>query len=93
MEQEERKDPELVKVIDEALSSSKTSIEALNRVQKWMKETRGGEVLHLSVDPIIGRDKEPSVDMAESVAQETLMILREGAMGQWVPVDLNERPM
>ena len=40
MEQNKRKDPELVKVIDEAIASTTTHVAALDKVIEWVQKNR-----------------------------------------------------
>ena len=78
------KDPELVKVIDDAIANSASHIEALDKVIAFQKEHRGLQGFHVSapLDILTGQRKgeNPAV-VAENMAKDVLMIKRECALG------------
>lgn len=78
------KDPELVKVIDDAIESYPTYIKALERVVDFLKEKRGLERFNISgpLEMFLGQWKveDPSAE-AENMARDVLMLQRECALG------------
>ena len=78
------KDPELVKVIDDAIANSASHIEALDKVIAFQKEHRGLIGIHISapLDILTGQVKvdDPSAE-AEKMAKDILMLERDSALG------------
>ena len=81
------KDPELVKVIDDAIANSASHIEALDKVIAFQKEHRGLIGIHVSapLDILTGQRKveDPSAE-AEKMAEGVLMMERESALGNTI---------
>ena len=75
-------EPELVKIIDEAVSSTTNSIEALDKIINYKKEN-GLKSFHISLYP----KDEKELDK-ESVASEIITIMREQASGKIKLVDI-----
>lgn len=92
MEQKEI-DEELLKVIDEAISSSPSHVDALDKVIKWEKENRGLKGFHVSapLDVMCGTRKvEDPAKEAEELARGVLLMHRAGALGKWKEISGEE---
>lgn len=82
-------DLELVKVIDDAIASSPSSLAALDVVIEWKKRNRG--LRGFSVTPNYSRLMDPNVKIdpieeAEKMAHDVLMLDRSYAMGRCIRV-------
>jgi hypothetical protein len=74
----ERKE-KLLKVIDEAVASSSSSIEALDEILKWRKENDGLKGIHFSIYPI----SEDGTLEKEKVAEDLIKMMRASANGDY----------
>ena len=86
-EKRSKEDPELVKVIDEAIANSKDYLEALDKVIEWKKKNRGMLGMHVSpsLDTFLNPEKkniDPRVE-ANNMAHDVLIMERSGALGLW----------
>lgn len=72
----------LVKFIDEAVASSKSSIEALDKIIKWKKENDGLIGIHFSFFPT----SENGVVDKENDAEILIKMLRGSANGEYKDV-------
>lgn len=78
-------DEELVKVIDESISSSTSFVEALGKVIEWKKKNRGLKGFHISSPPDVlcgTRKVKYPADEADRMAHDVLMMERDRALGQ-----------
>lgn len=90
---EKKIDEELLKVIDEAISSSPNYVDALDKVIKWEKENRGLKGFHVSapLDVMCGTRKvEDPEKEAEELARGVLLMHRAGALGKWKEISGEE---
>ena len=82
-------DAELVKVIESAISESKSCIEALDKVVEWKKANRGLTGFHVStpIDIMLGTRKveDPNKEV-EKMAHDVLMMDLACARGQYKDV-------
>ena len=76
MEQNKRKDPELVKVIDDAIASTTTYVAALDKLIEWEKKNRGLIGMHLST---YSEDNPNN----ETIARDILLMHRACAEGNY----------
>lgn len=86
-------DEELVKVIDEAIYASPSYVDALDKVTEWEKKNRGLKGIHISapLDVLCGTRKvEDSIDEANKMAHNVLMMERALALGQCKEVTYDE---
>ena len=86
-------DEELVKVIESAISESKSCIEALDKVIEWKKANRGLKGFHVStsMDIMLGTRKvEDPNEEAEKMAHDVLMMDLACARGQYTDVTNEE---
>lgn len=77
-------DFELLTVIDEAIGDSPSYVDALDKVVEWQKQNRGLKGIHIStpLDVLCGTRKvEDTVDEANKMAHDVLMMERARAMG------------
>jgi predicted nucleic acid-binding Zn-ribbon protein len=74
----ERKE-KLLKVIDEAVASSSSSIEALDEILKWRKENDGLKGIHFSIYPT---SEDGTLDK-EKVAEDMIKMIRCMANGDY----------
>ena len=82
-------DAELVKVIESAISESKSCVEALDKVIEWEKANRGLRGFHVStpMDVMLGtREVEDPIEEAEKMAHDVLMMHLADASGQYKDV-------
>ena len=82
-------DAELVKVIESAISESRSCVEALDRVIEWKKENRGLKVFHVStpIDIMLGTRKvEDHNEESEEMAHDVLMMNLIHAKGHYKDV-------
>lgn len=77
-------DPKLVDVIDEAIKTSKSNLEAFEKVMKYKKEVQGLTGFHCSVYPKDFNNPEP-ID-SETVAKVLLAMMRAEAEGRYEDV-------
>lgn len=92
-EQEKKVDMELVNVIEDAMSNSKSSTEALDKVIKWEKEHRGLKGFHVStpLDVLCGvRKVDNPAKEAEDMAHDLLVIHLACAKGELKTVHVSE---
>lgn len=73
-------DKEQIDAIDEAIATSKTYLEALDKIIAY-KKTKGLQSWHISIMP--NDDSDP-----EQIAKETIEIMREFAEGKCKEVDV-----
>jgi hypothetical protein len=71
------KNEKLLKVIDEAVATSNTSIEALDKIIKWKKENEDLIGVHFSIYPT---SEDETVDK-EKVAKSFITMIRCSANG------------
>jgi hypothetical protein len=82
-------DLELVKVIESAISESRSCVEALDRVIEWKKANRGLKGFHVStpIDIMLGtREVEDPNEEAEKMAHDVLMMNLACAKGRYKDV-------
>ena len=82
-ESEKKVDTELVKVIEDVMSNSKSNIEALDKVLKFKKKCRGliGMRISASDELLHTKDKDEQTKM-EELAHAILIIERMRALGE-----------
>lgn len=73
------KDPELLKVIDEATASTSNSVDALDKILNYKKEN-GLMGFHFSIYP--KGDINETLPDNEAIANEIIAIMREHAAGK-----------
>ena len=86
---ENKVDVELVKVIESAISESKSCVEALDKVIEWKTANRGLKGFHVStpMDIILGTRKvEDPNEEAEKMAHDVLMMDLACAKGHYKDV-------
>jgi hypothetical protein len=71
------KNEKLLKVIDEIVATSSSSVEALDKIIKWRKENDGLKKIHFSVYPT---SEDETVD-EEKVAKSLITMMRCSANG------------
>ena len=79
-------DAELVKVIESAISESKSCVEALDKVIEWEKANRGLRGFHVStpMDVMLGtREVEDPIEEAEKMAHDVLIMDLACAKGHY----------
>ena len=79
-------DEELVKVIESAISESKSCVEALDKVIEWKKVNRGLKGFHVSpsIDIMLGTQKVKDLnEEAEKMAHGVLMMDLACAKGHY----------
>lgn len=69
----------LLKVIDEAVATSSSSVEALDKILKWRKENDGLKGMHFSIYPI----SEDGTVEKEKVADDLIKMIRCVANGEY----------
>lgn len=87
------KDAELVSVIEEAMATSQSDAEALEKVIKFQKGHRGLVGLHIGapLDVLCGqRTVEDPEKESENIAHAVLMIMLASAKGQLEEVDVSK---
>ena len=77
---------ELVKFIDEVVASSKSSIEALDKIIKWKKENDGLIGINFSIYPT---SEDDTVDK-EKVAEDLIKMMRCSANGDYKDITNTE---
>ena len=77
-------DPELIDVINDAIKTSKTNLEAFNKVLQYKKEHQGLLGFHFSVYPKDFNNPEPIE--SDQVAADLLTLLKAEAEGNYVDV-------
>ena len=69
----------LLKVIDEAVATSSSLIEALDKILKWRKENDGLKGIHFSIYPT----SEDGTADKEKVAEDLIKMMRCSANGDY----------
>ena len=78
-------DPELLKVIDDAIVSTSNSVDALDKILKYKKEN-GLIGFHFSIYP--KNDINETLPNNEAIASEIIAIMKEHASGKTKEVDI-----
>ena len=73
------KNEKLLKVIDEAITSSSSSIEALDKILTYKKENEGLTGVNFSIHPI----SEDGIIDKEKVAKDLITMMRCSANGEY----------
>ena len=79
MKMRSERNEKLLKVIDEAVATSSSSVEALDEILKWRKENDGLKGIHFSIYPI---SKDGTLDK-EKVAEDMIKMMRCCANGDY----------
>ena len=74
-----KRNKKLLKVIDEAVATSSSSVEALDKILKWRKENDGLKGIHFSIYPI----SEDGTLEKEKVAEDLIAMMKCSANGDY----------
>ena len=84
---EKKEDPELVKVIDDAIANSKDYVEALDKVIKFKKEHRGLIGIRATVIPDSSSKPDDGKKYTnDTCAHDILMMMHAEALGRFKDV-------